>query len=284
MKFSFGLNCKDNKTQLTEIDVETLYEQIISTTQADLISYTKNLRSVLKYSVERYRTMKTGLPFFSCSLFIPSYRSIRNFVSASGLILDIDLKRPIPQSMIDDFKSDPTIVLGYISPSNMGIKLIFCFDQPINESDTYTAVYKHFSYIFSERYHLSDSIDQKNCDVSRICFICNDINAWYNQDYIPIDWQSFGLETSIIKDKVAGAELSKSDIAPSAYNQILKLLDTKPKRIKADIPLMPEIALLIPDITMELSGYAIQIKSTENIQYGIKIKVFKEQQHHRLGH
>ncbi len=276
MQLSFGHNCKDNKTLLTSITVDELYEKIINPTDTNLVGFTKNLRSVLKYSKERYRTMKTGLPFFSCSLFSPSIRTIKNFNSASGLVIDIDQNSPISPDQIAKFKSDQRIVLGYISPSNMGIKLIFSFDNEITDAPLYTEYYKRFSHSFASQYHLSGVIDQKNCDVSRISFICHDPEAWYHPDYIPLDVNTFDIEMSVTKMNEGTETPDDTGISPSAYKQILNLLDTKPKISKQPMPIVAEINDILPEIRNQLDGYNISVKETESIQYGAKLKIIKD--------
>ncbi len=273
IQLSYGINCKNNKVPLEPAGVDHLYEMIANGNK-DLIDFTKNLRSVLRYSKERYRAMKTGLPFFSCSTFDPPHRSIKNFKSAHGLVVDIDSDQVISSDLIDKCKSDPRIVLGYISPSNMGLKLIFIFEEPLTDAETYTRVYKTFSHQFATDYHLADKIDQKNCDVSRISFLCFDPNAWYNADYISLDWQAIANETQHLISAPT-QDLAQDNITASAYKQILELLDTKPKKIKSVIPIMPEINEVIPDIEIALLSYDINVKEVESIQYGAKLRIIK---------
>ena len=274
IELSYGENCKDNKTPLEKIGLDQLYE-MISNANKDLVDFTKNLRSVLRYSKERYRTMKTGLPFFSCSLFDPAARSIKNFKSAQGLVIDIDDDKAIDKDLVARFKADPRIALGYVSPSNMGIKLIFIFENPILDSETYTRVYKKWSLQFAEEYHLADKIDQKNCDVSRISFICHDPMSWYNTDFLSIDWQA--TDEKITPDSTELTRDNADDHLPaSVYKQILTLLDTKPKKTKSVVPILPEINEVIPDIQAALSSYGIMIKEVESIQYGAKLRIIKD--------
>lgn len=272
MYVSYGQNCKDNKTPLERIHIEELYRRISSGADHNLVDFTKNLRSVIKYSQERYRAMKTSLPFFSCSNFEPAMRSIQNFQESEGLILDIDLKSPVTESLILAFKGDVRIVLGYISPSNLGIKLVFAFDKTVKDATLYTKAYKYFSYQFGTQYHITDAIDQKNCDVSRISFLCHDTGAWYNPEFIHLNWEEFVAETpmtqtSEIKD-------TSDNINQTAYRQILALLDSKPKPKKHIIPIIPEITDILPGIHEALATYDIMVKETESIQYGAKIKVY----------
>lgn len=273
--FSYGINCKDANTPLASIGLNDLYEKLSSASEYDLINFTKNLRSVLRYSNERYRSMKTGLPFFSCSIFQPAFRSVQNFQAAYGLIIDIDDKNTISDELIEKFKGDLRIALGYISPSNMGIKLVFGFDEPILDSYQYTTIYKYFSYQFGVQYHLSDCIDQKNCDVSRISFLCHDPSAWYNDDFIPLAWKEWEIGQEYITDLKENEIVSEDGLSNTAYKQIMTLLDSKPKLPKRKIPVMREISEILPALIDELDGYGIQIESSESIQYGAKLKVAK---------
>jgi len=272
--FSYGKDCKKTNVPLTKINITDLY-QMIKDSDADLRDFTKNLRSILKYSKERYRTMKTGLPFFSCSVFDPPIRGINNFKYASGLIIDIDGDLPISQDLISKLKADLRIVMGYVSPSNMGIKLLFLFDQPIQNAQQYTSVYKYFSHEFATTYHLDDKIDTKNCDVSRISFICHDANAWYNADSIVIDWQSMA-QSSLDTLLPAPSQEKQDNLSPSVYKQILLKLNTKPRIAKAESPLHKDIEEVLPEIKIELQGYQINIKEVEAIQYGAKIRIYRD--------
>lgn len=279
---TYGKDCKKSNIPLQSISLQDLYS-MIKESEADLRDFTKNLRSVLKYSKERYRAMKTGLPFFSCSVFDPPHRGIKNFQFASGLIIDIDSDRPIDDALILRLRSDLRVVMGYISPSHMGVKLLFLFDQPITDAHQYTAVYRHFSYEFANAYHLADKIDTKNCDVSRISFLCHDPQAWYNEDAIPLDWASMMVPTIELDFGTDATPTKENDISPSVYKSILQKLDTKPRVTKAVTPLHKEIEAVLPDIKIELESYQIYIKEVESIQYGAKLKIYKDKDQGELN-
>lgn len=275
MELTFGTNCKDNKTLLETISLETLYEKLVSGEDHSLVSLTKNLRSVLKYSTERYRALKTTLPFFSCSLFEPAIRSHQYFREAQGLIIDIDQHSAVESALIEKFKLDPRIVLGYISPSNMGIKLVFQFDRPVIHPDVYTNLYKRFSYSFATQYQLSDTIDQRNSDVSRISFICHDPGAWMSHEVLPVEVDEWSRDLVISAE--AEEENSMDGISSGAYRQILQLLETRPKVPKKIVPLMDEITDILPVLEEELAIYGIRLQPGEAIQHGAKLRVFKDQ-------
>lgn len=274
INLSYGSKCKDNTKPLTTINLIALFDKIISPNEKELVDMTQNLRSVLKYSQDRYRQMKVNLPYISCSIFNPPMRGIQNFDHACGLVIDIDLKEIVTDKILEPLKLDPRVALGYISPSKMGIKLIFLFDAPITDAGLYKEFYKKFSFHFGNQYHLSNSLDQKNCDVSRISFICHDITAWTNPDPELLKVYDF---IDPIPDILSfDDEPVQKKIPDTAYRKILELLDTKPKSPKREVPLMPEISELIDPLTKELQIYDIEILKTESIQYGAKIKIKKD--------
>lgn len=279
---SFGKDCKKSIAPLQLISIPDLFA-MIKESNADLRDFTKNLRSVLRYSKERYRAMKTGLPFCSCSVFDPPQRGVHHFQYASGLIIDIDSDEPIDPTMIQKLKGDLRVVIGYISPSQMGIKLLFLFDEPITDASVYTAVYKQFSYEFANTYHLADKLDTKNCDVSRISFLCHDPSAWYNDDAIPIDWKGMSLPSLQLSIPISGNTQGTDDISPSVYKQILQKLDTKPKLTKSDTTLHKDIEEVLPEIKTELEAYQIFVKEVEAIQYGAKLKIYRDKDQGELN-
>lgn len=275
LKLSFGKDCKNNKEPLQTVTAGTVLEMIRSGDQ-ELRELTKNLRSVLRYSKERYRTMKTMLPFFSCSVFDPPYRGVRNFKGAHGLILDIDYSDELPKELLEKLRRDPRIAMGYVSPSNAGVKLLFIFDEPIHSPDAYTSLYRNFSLDFAAQYHIQDHMDMKNCDVSRISFLCHDPEAWISDEAIPLDTRALARQVDTAPSDESRADKKTTEIPASTYRQILLKLNTRPRPTAAPKPLHPDITEVLPAITEELSGYGMTIKETESIQYGAKIKIYKD--------
>lgn len=279
---SFGTDCKNNSSPLQLMTIADVYEMICRGDR-DLVAFTKNLRAVLRYSKERYRAMKTSLPFFSCSVFDPPYRGVRNFLSACGLIIDIDYQDVLPADLLQKCKADPRVIMGYVSPSNAGLKLLFAFDKVIVSAEQYTALYRYFSHDFASQYHITDHIDLKNCDVSRISFICHDPQAWYNPDAIALDTDMMSghyVADPLMSDKEPP---KPGDLAPSVYRQILLKLDTRPRTTAEVRPIHPDVSAILPAIADELAGYGIIIKETVSIQYGAKIQLYKDKDQGELN-
>ena len=267
---SFGVNCKNNNEELKKVLLSEIVEYI-KNSPAGMVEMSRVLRSVLRYSKDRYRTMKTNLPFFSMSLFDPPYRGKNNFMCANGLILDIDLDTAVPAELIGKLKSDPRIAVGYVSPSRQGIKLIFVFDEPLKNSNTYAYVYKRFSATIALEYHLMDKLDQQNCDVSRISFLCNDPEAWYQKDYLPLIWKDYAEEEARQDTENNSDEKAANNLPDHTYKMIMERLGSKPKQIKAAIPINEHINRYLEQINKELQSYMITIKKAEPLPYGIKL-------------
>lgn len=276
MIVNIGFDCKSKGHLLQSKDLSDVYRWIQSKEDVALYEQTKQLRSVLKYSKERYREMKTRLPFFCCSMFDPANRSIQNFKRANGLILDYDFGESVPDELIRTLKMEPRIALGYVSPSNQGLKLVFKFTQPLEDACNYTNLYKSFSRSFSIEYDLMNQIDTKNCDVSRISFMCHDSNAWYNEfpvEIEPREWMD--LQNEIIQNVDESEQEDGNSIDPQAYREILRILKSKPRISTPERKLEPIIEIKLPELTEMYFQYGIELLKTEAIQYGVKLKLQK---------
>lgn len=267
---TFGSNCKKADQALQTISLEELYQFIVESPQG-LIEFCNTLRSVLRYSKDRYRNLKTNLPFFCASHFDPPFRKMQNFVRSVGLIIDIDQNQKVEDEQINKLKQDSRIALGYISPSGTGIKLLILFDEPVENIDTYSMVYKRFSGEFAAQYHLMDKLDQKNSDVSRISFLCNDEGAWMRSDYTPVIWRDY--IDAYVEPLMLGPTENKNEnkISEHTYQLILEKLGSRPRPTRNIIPMMPEIECVMDEISKALATYQINVDAIEAIQYGAKL-------------
>lgn len=266
---TFGSNCKKADQALQTILLEELYQYIVESPQG-LIEFCNTLRSVLRYSKDRYRELKTNLPFFCASHFDPPFRKMQNFVRAVGLIIDIDQNQKIEDVQINKLKQDSRIALGYISPSGKGIKLLFLFDEPVENIDSYSMVYRRFSAEFAAQYHLMDKLCQRNSDVSRISFLCNDEGAWMRSDYIPVIWRDY-VDANIQALTSGPTEKNENKISDRTYQLILEKLGSRPRPTRNVIPMMPEIESVMDEIRKALATYQINVDAAEGIQHGVKL-------------
>lgn len=266
---TFGTNCKKTDQALQTFTLEELYQYIVESPQG-LIEFCNTLRSVLRYSKDRYRNLKTNLPFFCASHFDPPFRKMQNFVRAVGLTIDVDQNHKIEDEQINKLKQDSRIALGYISPSGTGIKLLVLFDEPLENIDTYSAVYKRFSAEFAAQYHLMDKLDQRNSDVSRISFLCNDEGAWMRSDFTPVIWRDYN-DPNIEPLMSRPTGKNENNISEHTYQLILEKLGSRPRPARNIIPMMPEIERVMDEISQALASYQIKLEEVEAIQYGAKL-------------
>ena len=266
MKWSFGTNCKDRNHKLISVSPEQIVEYIASGDKG-LAEHTKILRRVKRMSTDRYKDMKTALPFFTCSTFDPPQRRREHFLKATGLIVDIDFKAGFDARVYERLKADLRVYLAYISPGGEGIKLVFVFDEPVSDARRYQAYYKDFVKRFATEYGIVDVVDTVNSDVSRISFLCHDENVFYNSDAVPLPVSDF-------EAPPPDESLDDKDIPPDVYRQILERLGTRPRPKTRQYPIDEAIKLVIPVIREALQQYGIGIKETVPIAYGLKIKTF----------
>ncbi|MFM2392281.1 MAG: hypothetical protein RLZZ546_258, partial [Bacteroidota bacterium] len=272
MEYSFGMNVKDNCTPLKIIEVKELIEIITSGTR-DIANTTHNLRKVIKYSKEHYRNMKTQLPFVSCSIFEQNIRKYEHFISANGWIIDIDSDVTLDKDLRHRIVSDSRVFIAFTSPNGMGLKLFFKFIKPYADKVNYKSAYKAFTQEFALKYGLMSQIDFKNCDVSRVCFICYDKDCHYNEEAEKIDPEIF-VHKIVLTSSVQLEEEDKnekSSIDEKTYRNILHRLGTAPRSIQSK-PMVPyEVIKVIEPITIKLREYEIEVVETEPVQCGMKI-------------
>ncbi|MEP7266153.1 MAG: CRISPR-associated primase-polymerase type B [Saprospiraceae bacterium] len=274
---SFGLKCTDAITPLQQISLQELYHIIVDTT-SPLVADTIMLRKIYSYSKERYRTTKATLPFISYSLFDPAIRKYDHFIHASGCILDIDLTEPLPPIIKSKLANDDRITLSFTSPNGYGIKLFFTFQSPFTDKLSYAAAYKAFTHEFGMQYGIIDKMDLKNCDVSRISFICHDASCVYNNDALKVDLSEYVIN-SPLTDHLPTQK--GQDIKPEVYRDILTKLGghVKTKRHNKP-PYVPiQIQALLNPLSEAFKEYGIIIADQEEIQYGIKINGILGQDH-----
>lgn len=268
--FSFGTQCRQQGEKLSEIDIDELIDKIRN--DEGLKNQIKLLRTIRNIDKERYRHMKTQLPYFSCSHFDQGMRGFDHFVYANSWVIDIDGDTPAMSSMIQSIASDPRVFIKFVSPSGYGVKLVFLFDKPCFDRSVYTRAYKTFAQELAVRYSLIDYIDMKNTDVSRICFLSHDPDVLLNPLAETIDLANYISPQlpSIIKDPKT--EQNNADINTDTYKLILERLGTKPKIIKAD-PYTPDLLLAVVNPLIEmLSANQIMVSTYEKVQYGVKFK------------
>lgn len=269
-----GTALKKSQSPLQTSSLDKVYEQIVN--DEDLKQRSKVLRSTIKYDRDRYRHLKTHLPYFTMSLFSPPVRRADHLDAALGCILDIDYEEQLDMDTYYNVRQDPRVALSYISPSGHGFKLVFLLEQPIHDAVLYSRFYKSFSNHFAEQYRLAHVIDFQNSDATRVSFMCHDADCQINQDPFTIVAQDYGGGGDGVAVLPSDSPLPKrQQIAPDVYRDILTKLESKPRIVDRRPSISSHITLILPQIKESLGLYDIAITGHEAIQYGVRLLISK---------
>jgi hypothetical protein len=132
---------------------------------------------------ERDRLKKT-LPAF---LWTGQFTARKNdgIEKFSGLICaDVDKITERVGELHDIARQDPHVAAAFVSPSGMGIKIVFRVPVAADAKEHYrnfVAVRSHVALIYAAK------VDEAAKDVARLCFVSHDPAAFFNADAVPLD-------------------------------------------------------------------------------------------------
>lgn len=250
----------------------------------------KQLRVVQTIDINRYRQLKTKLPYVCCGNFHPPYRRLENFGSIQHFILDLDhlLEKDINiLTLKEKIKADDRVELAFNSPGNNGLKVFFRLKEKCYDAAKYSLFYKLFVQKFSEQYQLQQVIDKSTSDVTRACFISCDSNAYFNPEPIVIDMASFINFNNAIEVRKAQKSILQKETDALAQNKTVsvkrgltdellqevkqKLKPTRRKKDLRKIHIPKELEKIPELVSNKVAEFDIQIKEVVNIHYGKKL-------------
>ncbi len=173
---------------LQPFSVLKIYNAIINPNGkiADLV---RRLQKIQAIDPNKYRKMKTQLPYLVCAQFQPCIRRKENFLKTERFFLDIDhlSQHDIDQKTLKNkLQTDPQVEMYFTSPGGDGLKILFRLANPITDRNYYAIFYKKFCLQWSKNYQLTTAVDIKTNDVSRCCFVSYDPKAYFNKDPLSI--------------------------------------------------------------------------------------------------
>lgn len=254
----------------------------------------RQLRQVRQLNPQSYSVLKRKLPYLVCGMFNPPLRRKENFSRIQYFMLDIDHvheKQLTIENLMQYFKEDQRIVLGFVSPGGDGIKLLFKLDDYCYDMGKYTAFYKVFAMDFAKQYGIDQVIDSKTCDVTRACFISYDPEAFYNPEannvkinaYLNFD------DTLLVSEALRKAEKEsqnslnklpkppneKEKIPADIFDQIKQKLNPRIQRNTEKNIFVPEqLEAIIQHVEEKLLAFDFKIEYVKNIHYGKKVSVW----------
>jgi hypothetical protein len=207
-------------------------------------------------------------------------------------VLDIDNLNQLhdaPHELKSTLRTDSRIWLMFTSPSGNGLKLLFRLSQKCHDPIQYSLFYKKFAAAFAQQYNLQECLDTCTCDVTRVCFLSADPQAFLNP--VPddvnvadfVDFESSLFETAaLIKEQKAEQQPAattheKKELKPDALEHILKQLNPERRTKPEKQVFVPEaLETIISPITQKAAGFDISLKEVANINYGKKFVFSKD--------
>ncbi len=289
-----GQSIRDSKNAtLSPITLDQVFTKI-TRPDSDLTDLVNKLRVMYTIDKRKYADMKLRLPYIIPANFKGNIRNVANFTTIRGFFIDLD---DLPAHGLDPdvltatLKSDERVALLFKSPGGYGLKLLFMFREPLNNSKQFTDFYKSFALRFSRQYQLEKVMDFKTSDVTRICFLSVDYNAHLNvnaktidiRDYISTDLDLYE-ETSEIMDKsveqinkinpVEASTIHEPSVPVQVMKDISRLLSPNPQAIKLPkayyVP--PQLDRIEELLRPALQQQGISIETSKPIQYGKQIR------------
>ncbi len=287
---SLGKKITSPQDKLQKADLFELYQRI-ATPAPELQSQINSLRTILNLDVQKYRKLKTQLPYFCSSVFVPPFRKNENFAATQHFVLDID---HISEADINltalkiRLAQDDRIALLFTSPGNNGLKLLFNLSEKCYDRGKYSIFYKLFARKFAEQYKLMQVLDSRTSDVARACFLSVDKEAYFNEqaqavviaDYINFENQTElqeaeGLFKQIEKEEQAQVlHKEKTELPDDIFLKIRKQLNPKIKTKKEKHIIVPEkLNEVMNKVEMRCKELGLNITEITNINYGKKLHI-----------
>ena len=286
-----GRFIRQKNDPLQKVTLERVYRGIKAPKEG-VRNQIKQLRAIQSIDWNRYRQLKTELPYIVCGQFHPPFRRTENFGSIQYFILDIDhlLEKEMDINRLkSQLQEDQRVVLLFKSPGNNGLKVFFRLKNKCHDAAQYSIFYKAFALKFSQQYQLQQVIDKATSDVTRACFVSWDEKAWYNADAIEIEmkdfvnfdnlWEVRKLERTLKKEeknKASSPSTPKEEkrlLTEELLQEIKQKLKPVPVTKPAKIIYVPEeLELIIDKVHDSVKAHDILVKSISNIHYGKKME------------
>lgn len=274
---------------LMKLQVVDLYN-MIKNPSSELKQKIQQLRIILTIDQNKYRQLKTALPYFTCGIFNPPFRKTENFGFAEHFVLDIDHLREKEIDIIElknKLQSDTRVEMIFVSPGSDGLKILFRLSERCFDHAKFSIFYKLFANQFSLQYNLNNVIDRRTSDVTRACFLSSDPDIIFRTNVDAVDISTLvNFENSqevkeavaIIKEDETKQIIQpepfvseKPIISPDILQEIKQKLNPKIKTQKDKIIFVPEkLDEIIGAVKQRTSEFDITVKLIENIHYGKK--------------
>lgn len=292
---SVGKNITSANDALMKAPLKSVYHALINP-KPHISSAIRQLRIIKSLDVKQYQVQKRRLPYIVCAHFVPSFRKKNHFAYTEYFILDVDHISE-KQLNLEHLKSkivqDARVALCFVSPGGDGLKIVFKLSSRCYDSGQYSLFYKIFADCFSKQYSLEQVIDNVTSDVSRACFISQDLNAYFNANPELIDFESFvdlsnvhelhktehsineqQKEIQLKQQEFSNDEPKIVDPDGETMDSIKALLNPKAlnRKKKKDFYVPEILNTVMNDLVAYIERTGVVVKGVSNISYGKKIE------------
>lgn len=184
-----GRNIRCTTDKMQRVKVEYLYHSIRSP-KPEIATMLRLLRTIKYIDNTRYSLVKKQLPYFTCATFVPPFLSLENFAYIEHFVIDVqnlEEKGMDIDKLRNHISQDSRVVLIYATPSKNGLKIMFSLKERCYDNGVFNVFYNLFLKEFFEKNHLDIDILTTDTDVTDVCFISVDEQAYYNPNAQPID-------------------------------------------------------------------------------------------------
>ncbi|QZE15498.1 hypothetical protein K4L44_06610 [Halosquirtibacter laminarini] len=284
-----GRNIKQVHDPLQKVDVDYL-KRAIANPKPQIVSLIERLRQVQQISIDRYRTLKTELPYIVTATFVPAIRKKDNFASIQYFILDLDhlVERGFTCDGIKQkLSQDSQVKMIFSSPGGDGLKVLFCLSEPCDDSQKFTIFYKLFATYFGTLHQLDDVVDKKTCDVTRACFVSHDPNIFFRENCESVvmdrfvnfeDRETVGhIEKELAFEKCEADKQEKEKRTPVGDEMMQKIRErlnpSQKVRVKKTYFVPDEVEAIQETLLDRLQFMGFVVDQVASIQYGKKYYV-----------
>lgn len=264
---------------LEPVSEEALYAQIVNPSPV-LNTLVGRLQRTRQISKQAYEGMKKQLPYFCCSEFANNLRNTQNFRSISHFTIDLDglkMSEADFAALRKRLCEDDEVLMGFITPSGQGFKLLYRLAVPVTDTKVFTDFYKSFAMQFASKHDIQQYVDFKTCDVTRVSFLSADSDAYFNVDARAVLHTDYVGDIDLFRDETndgygekKGGDESRN-VAVNQYKKILEKLNPKAVKPSGPAPVVPEIlSEIVAPITDKAAELDLNVKEVIDIQYGKK--------------
>lgn len=271
---------------LEPITLENLHQRIVSPDDA-MRQRIGQLQIIRMVDAKSYSIQKRNLPYFVCGTFSPAVRKTENFAHISYFVVDIDHISDKGYSLNDlrnKLYADSRVCMGYVSPSQDGIKLLFSLKERCYDFGVFSVFYKQFLRQFASEYDLEQVVDSRTSDVTRACFLSVDEHAYYNPFADMVDLNAyisqdnpvllFDQKHQIDKEEKKFTEekvsVDPNDEALKRIKEVLGLYRTKQQTKTVYVP--EQLNSIIEQLSNFLTSLGLSVTEIIDISYGKKIR------------